>query len=75
MSNLLQPAQAEVVQGQPSTYLASWAQILQHLLNAEMLTFQEELSLQRSESTTGVKKGYSFCVVIGKILLCKKIKE
>jgi hypothetical protein len=37
ISNLLQPAQAEVVLGQPSTYLASWDEtnILQEVIAVE----------------------------------------
>jgi hypothetical protein len=31
----------------------TWARINKHLLEAEKSTFQEELSFQRSESTTG----------------------
>jgi hypothetical protein len=34
ISNLLQPAQAEVVLGQPSTYLASWVYILENMAPA-----------------------------------------
>ncbi len=33
------------------------ARILKHLLEAEKSTFHEELSFQRSQSTTGLKQG------------------
>jgi hypothetical protein len=38
-----------------------WVRILKHILEAERLTFQEELSFQRSESTTGLKQGTVLC--------------
>ncbi len=46
------------------------ARILKHLLEAEKSTFREELSFQRSESTTGLLQGTVF-VSDRKILFCE----
>ncbi len=43
-----------------SPHLTTRALILKHLLEAEKLTFQEELSFQRSESTTGLNQVTAF---------------
>jgi hypothetical protein len=50
ISNLLQPAKAEVVLGQPSTYLASWVEYRMRDVKQE----REDLKLngQRLELTT-----------------------
>jgi hypothetical protein len=64
--------------GPPTSYFpvcfCFWARILKNLLEAEKSTFQEELSFQRSKSTTGLKQITFFCKYISITISFEKIK-
>jgi hypothetical protein len=48
---------------------------MRNLVEAEKLTFQEELSFQRSECTTGLTVATFFCVDCSDYFVKKKLRK